>query len=89
MINFDKISEIYGNDVLILVKENVEDVIKNFQYLINLDFNDVEDIFERYVTIFICSQKEFKTKVDKLINKLGIEYVGILESNMELWEELA
>ena len=62
MINFDKISEIYGNDVLILVKENVEDVIKNFQYLINLDFNDVEDIFERYVTIFICSQKEFKTK---------------------------
>lgn len=88
MINFNKINEIYGNDILVLVKENVNDVIKNFQYLIDLDFSDVEDIFERYVTVFICSQEEFKSKVDKLINRVGIEYVDILESNMELWEEL-
>lgn len=88
MINFDKINEIYGIKILILIKENLDDINKNINYLHKLEFDDVQDIFERNTPIFICSFEEFKKKIDTLINKLGVEYVDILENNMQLWEEL-
>lgn len=87
-ININKIEEIYGLDILNLVKENIEDVNKNINYLIYLNFNDVEDIFERYVPIFICSYDEFKNKINKLINKLGNDYVDIIENDLGILEEL-
>ena len=53
-----------------------------------LDFNDIEDIFERYIPIFICDSTEFTTKINNLISKLGINYIDIIENDLGILEEL-
>lgn len=87
-IDLNKIESIYGLELLDLIKENIDDVKMNINYLIYLNFNDIEDIFERYVLIFICDFDEFKSKIDKLINKLGNNYVDIIENDLGILEEL-
>ena len=87
-IDFEKIEEIYGSSVIEEIKNNSKDILENIQYLKELKINDIEDIFERYPLIFICDKNEFKNKVDKLISKIGINYVDMLDNDMELWEEL-
>ena len=87
-IDLGKIEEIYGVDILNLVKENIDDINKNIKYLIYLNFEDVENIFERYTPVFICNFIEFKNKIDKLINKLGKNYVSIIENDLGILEEL-
>ena len=87
-IDFEKIEEIYGSSVIEEIKNNSKDILENIKYLKELKINDIEDIFERYPLIFICDKNEFKNKVDKLISKIGINYVDMLDNDMELWEEL-
>ena len=87
-IDFEKIEEIYGSSVIEEIKNNSKDILENIQYLKELNINDIEDIFERYPLIFICDKNEFKNKVDKLISKIGINYVDMLDNDMELWEGL-
>ena len=87
-IDFEKIEEIYGSSIIEEIKNNSKDILENIQYLKELKINDIEDIFERYPLIFICDKNEFKNKVDKLISKIGINYVDMLDNDMELWEEL-
>ena len=70
------------------IKENSEEVVLNINYLIKIGFEDTNDIFERYPIIFICEHKDFKKKIDRLITRLGFNYVEILENDMSLWEEL-
>lgn len=85
-INFNKIKEIYGNEILNKIKENQETVIKNIKNLYSLGFRDIEDIFEREVLLFIDT--DFKTKMDNLIFKLGPNYVDIIENDLSLLEEI-
>ncbi len=87
-IDFEKIEEIYGISVIEEIQNNSIDILENIKYLKELNINDIEDIFERYPLIFICDKNEFKNKVDKLISKIGINYVDMLDNDMELWEEL-
>lgn len=87
-INVDKIREIYGIDVLNLVRDNIKNIIKNIRYLEQLGFDDVEDIFERYTLIFMDEPVYFKEKINKLINKLGINYVELIENDLGLLDEL-
>lgn len=87
-VNLEKIKEIYGYDMLVLINDNLNEVIANVKYMISLEFNDVQDIFERYPSMFICSSTEFRNKINKFLSELGIDYVNILENNMDLWEKL-
>ena len=87
-IDFEKIEEIYGSSVIDEIKNNINDILENIKYLKYLKINDIEDVFERYPLIFICDKKEFKNKVDKLISKIGVNYIDMLDNDMELWEEL-
>ena len=87
-IDFNKIKEIYGFDVLNACKDNVNDLVKNINYLVKLDFDDVCDVVERFPFIFLDDHEHFKHKINKLIEKLGIDYIDILEENMGIWEEL-
>lgn len=87
-IDFEKIEEIYGSSVIEEIQNSSKDILENIKYLKELNINDIEDIFERYPLIFICEKNEFKNKVDKLISKIGINYVDMLDNDMELWEEL-
>lgn len=87
-INYDKIIEIYGEDLLMLILDNVIDVEKNINYLNHLGFIDTLDIFERYPYLFINSYNEFQKKINNLINNIGTDYVNIIENNLDLLEEL-
>ena len=87
-IDFKKIEKIYGIEMLKLVRDNFDDITNNINYMKKLGFTDIEDIFERYTPIFICSNKEFKDKINNLVNKLGIDYVSIIENDLSILEEL-
>lgn len=87
-IDFNKISDTYGNSVIELVRDNIEDVNENINYMIRLGFTDIEDIFERYTLIFIDTPSTFKEKINKLINELGSNYVDIIENDLFILEKL-
>ncbi len=87
-IDFDKINKIYGIETLNNIKENINEVNKNISYMYKLGFTDIEDIFERVTLLFICDNKEFKNKIDKLIRRLGATYVNDIENDLSLLEEL-
>ncbi len=65
-----------------------EEIQKNIYYMIKLNFEDTEDIFERITPLFINDNKTFKNKIDSLIKKIGPDYVNIIESDLGLLEEL-
>lgn len=87
-VDFDKISEIYGEEVLREMQENMDEVIKNVNYMYMLEFNDVEDIFEREIFLFLYDHDTFKDKLNKLIYKLGLNYVEKIENDLSLLESL-
>jgi len=87
-INYNKISEIYGQEMLKSIKENFDTVVDNIKYLVVLQFTDVEDIFERFVPIFLNDNKIFKEKINSLIKKIGPNYVAEIENDLELLGEL-
>ncbi|MBE6149369.1 MAG: hypothetical protein E7170_01435 [Firmicutes bacterium] len=85
-INYEKIKEIYGEELLEYIKEDSSIVVENIKHLIFLEFNDVEDIFERYAPLFL--EYEFKNKINSLIKKIGPDYVDMIENDLGLLEEL-
>lgn len=87
-VDFDNISEIYGEEVLREMQENMDEVIKNVNYMYMLEFNDVEDIFEREILLFLYDHDTFKDKLNKLIYKLGLNYVEKIENDLSLLESL-
>ncbi len=87
-INFEKINKIYGSDILDGLKDNLEEVNKNIKYLYEIGIEDIDEVFERYAPIFISTNKEFTLKVNKLVGRLGNEYIEILAENFDFWSEL-
>ena len=66
----------------------MDEVIKNVNYMYMLEFNDVEDIFEREILLFLYDHDTFKDKLNKLIYKLGLNYVEKIENDLSLLESL-
>ena len=87
-IDFNIISDTYGEDILNVIKDNMDVVTENINYLVKLNFSDVIDIFERYTLLFIDSPSSFKEKIDKLILKLGSDYDEIVGNDLSILEEL-
>jgi len=87
-IDFSKIKEVYGESVVLSIRDSINDVVKNLNYLKELNFTDVEDIFERYCLIFLDSPETFQDKVNTLIEELGDSYVDIIENNLSILENL-
>lgn len=87
-INIKKIIQVYGDEYINLIKENMDDIVLNINTLVSLGFTDVESIFERVTPIFIISNKKFSKKINDLIKKYGNNYVEIIESDLGLLEEL-
>lgn len=87
-INFAKIREIYGDDALVACNDNIDELVKNINYLIKLGFNDYEDIIERFPLAFVEEHEIVRDKINSLISKLGDDYINILSEDMGLWEEL-
>ena len=87
-IDFNIISDTYGEDILNVIKDNMDVVTENINYFVKLNFSDVIDIFERYTLLFIDSPSSFKEKIDKLILKLGSDYDEIVGNDLSILEEL-
>lgn len=87
-IDFGKIRELYGEEALLTCKENIDYLVENINYLIKLGFEDYEDIIERFPLAFIEEPSIVKERIDKLIQRLGVEYLDILNEDMSLFEEL-
>ena len=86
--DFSKIEEIYGKETVTNIKDNIEKVTSNINYLIYLGFNDTEDLFERETLLFLYDNETFKNKINQLIKKLGPNYVNIIEDDISQLEEL-
>jgi len=87
-INYDNIKETYGDEIIEEINNNIDMVKDNINYLVKLNFTDIESIFERYTLLFLYNEEEFKEKINNLINKCGTNYVDIIESDLSLLEEL-
>jgi len=87
-MDFDKIEQIYGEEMLENIMDNKEEVKKNINYLIDLGFDDIQDIFERITPLFINDNKTFKNKIDRLIKKIGLDYINIIENDLGLLEDI-
>ena len=87
-IDFNKINEIYGEDALIACNDNIDELVKNINYLIKLGFNDYEDIIERYPYAFVEDHEIVKERLDNLISRLGPDYLDILSDDVSYFEEL-
>ena len=87
-VNLDKINELYGNEIILLMKENFEIIENNIKYLKEKGFIDVEDFIECYPYSFMLSEDVFCDKVDELFHRLGVEAVEKLQNDISLWGDL-
>lgn len=87
-IDLNKIQEIYGDSSIYEIKNHLDQVIDNMNYLVSLGFNDVYNIVETNPYMFLYDKKIFVDKMDKLIKKLGVEYIEKLEDDFSLWGEI-
>ena len=87
-VNLNNIRYTYGDSLVLLIRDNIDDVMKNIDYLNKLDFTDTEDIFEKFAILFLDTPTEFKNKIDNLIKELGYDYVNIIENDLSILEQL-
>ena len=87
-VNLNNIRDTYGDNVVLLIRDNIDDVMKNIDYLNKLNFTDTEDIFEKFAILFLDTPTEFKNKIDNLIKELGYDYVDIIENDLSILEQL-
>lgn len=87
-INLKNMKEVYGAEIYEILLDNIEMVEKNLQYLNELKFDDSIGLLERCPIVFTCFPKDFKGKIDDLIERLGEDYVEIIQNDVGLLEEL-
>ena len=76
----------YGKDIKEDILENKDIVLENYNFLQELNIISVDEIFQRYITIFL--DENFKNKVNKLISNLGEDYVEKIEENISIFDSL-
>lgn len=87
-IDFNKMKEVYGDEILELISINMENIEKNIETLKKLKFDDICGIFERCPNIFMNFPKQFERKINRVIYELGKNYVELIENNIEYIENL-
>ena len=87
-INYELLQEIYGEDIKEAIDVNMDIIEKNCTTMKEYGFTDPENLFERNVDIFLFFPKQFKEKMDKLIEELGPNYVKKIEEDNSILERL-
>jgi hypothetical protein len=87
-LDLEKIKELYGENAIYDIREHMEDVTSNMYFLVSIGFNDVYGILEMNPYMFLCSPTIFKDKVNKLLDKLGFDYLEKLKNDISLWGDL-
>ena len=88
VINYDNLKEIYGEEIIETLNDNMDIVEKNIKTMKKLGFEDVEGIFERNVETFLYFPQSSKEKINNLIEKLGSDHVNIIENDVSYLENL-
>ena len=84
----NRIKDIFGNSMILEIKDNQQEFIKNIKYILSLGYDNVYELVELYPTTFLMESNEFKEKVDSLLNSLGVDSFEQLEENTEIWGSL-
>ena len=87
-IDFERMKEIYGDEIEEIINENIDIIEKNIQFLNDLKFEDAEGIFEMYPDLFMNFPKKFEEKILKLKDQLGENYVEIIENDTSVLENI-
>ena len=87
-IDLEKMKEIYGEEIIEVIYDNIEIIEKNIKVMKGLKFDDVEGIFERCPIIFTKFTKNFTEQIEKVINKLGEGYVKIIQNDISIIEKM-
>jgi len=82
----ENIIDTYGEDIKEDILENKDIVLENYNFLQELNIISVDEIFQRYITIFLY--EDFKNKVNKLISNLGEDYIEKIEENISIFDSL-
>ena len=82
----ENIIDTYGEDIKEDILENKDIVLENYNFLQELNIISVDEIFQRYITIFL--DENFKNKVNKLISNLGEDYIEKIEENISVFGSL-
>jgi hypothetical protein len=82
----ENIIDTYGEDIKEDILENKDIVLENYNFLQELNIISVDEIFQRYITIFL--DENFKNKVNKLISNLGEDYIEKIEENISIFDSL-
>lgn len=88
MINLEKIKELYGDNIVREMKNNLEEITENLKYLMTYNIENFYEILECYPYLFMKEPKSFQKKLDEFIMKIGDNYIEKLEKNMSMWSEL-
>ena len=80
------IIDTYGEDIKEDILENKDIVLENYNFLQELNIISVDEIFQRYITIFL--DDDFKNKVNKLISNLGEDKIEKIEENISIFDSL-
>lgn len=87
-IDFERMKEIYGDEIEEIINENIDIIEKNVQFLNDLKFEDAEGIFEMYPDLFMNFPKKFEEKILKLKEQFGENYVEIIENDTSVLENI-
>lgn len=82
----DDIVDTYGSSIKKDIVDNKETVMDNYNYLKSLNVISVDEIFTRYIIMFL--DEDFKNKVNNLISNLGDAYVEKIEENISIFDSL-
>ena len=89
-INYDKIIETYGEEIVYTLKEEIDSIEENMKYLNSIGFEetDIVDFFECKPFLFCTYPSIFKDNTNKLIKKLGINYIDIILEDINILDEI-
>lgn len=82
----DDIVDTYGSSIKKDIVDNKETVMDNYNYLKNLNVISVDEIFTRYIIMFL--DEDFKKKINSLILKLGEDYIEKIEEDISIFDRM-
>ncbi|MBR6034107.1 MAG: hypothetical protein IKP28_05190 [Clostridia bacterium] len=87
-INFENLKEIYGDEILDVINENIDIIEANVKTMQELGFDDVEDLLEKNIDSFLFFPNNFKNKMEELIKEVGPNYVDVIENDMSYMDKI-
>ena len=87
-IEMEKLKEIYGDSIVLDMKENMDSLVDNMNLLVSYGFEDPCDVVETVPYLCLKTPEIFQEKLEQLMEKLGVDFVEKLSEDNSLWGEI-